>query len=67
MSLEADTSLCALCRKRPVQAQWRPFCSERCKLLDLANWADGTYRVAAEPVTTASEPGDEADPPNTDR
>ena len=25
---------------------WRPFCSERCKLQDLARWADGAYRVA---------------------
>jgi endogenous inhibitor of DNA gyrase (YacG/DUF329 family) len=33
---------------------WRPFCSERCKLQDLARWADGGYRVAAEPAT---EPG----------
>ena len=24
---------------------WRPFCSERCKLQDLARWADGAYRV----------------------
>ncbi|MEO5702426.1 MAG: DNA gyrase inhibitor YacG [Gammaproteobacteria bacterium] len=24
---------------------WRPFCSERCKLIDLGAWADGTYSV----------------------
>ena len=23
--------LCVLCRRRPVDAAWRPFCSERCK------------------------------------
>lgn len=23
----------------------RPFCSERCKLLDLGHWADGSYRI----------------------
>lgn len=23
----------------------RPFCSERCKLLDLGQWADESYRV----------------------
>ena len=34
---------------------WRPFCSERCKLQDLARWADGTYRVAADPVNPASD------------
>jgi endogenous inhibitor of DNA gyrase (YacG/DUF329 family) len=25
---------------------WRPFCSERCKLIDLGAWADEKYRVA---------------------
>lgn len=23
----------------------RPFCSERCRLIDLGQWADETYRV----------------------
>ena len=42
--------LCVFCRRHPVDPQWRPFCSERCKLQDLARWADGTYRVAGDPV-----------------
>lgn len=25
----------------------RPFCSERCKLIDLGAWADESYKVAA--------------------
>lgn len=53
MSPEQEVPLCVFCRKRPVDARWRPFCSERCKLQDLAHWADGTYRVAAEPVNPA--------------
>ena len=24
---------------------WRPFCSERCKLIDLGAWASESYRV----------------------
>jgi endogenous inhibitor of DNA gyrase (YacG/DUF329 family) len=52
----ADTPLCALCRARPVEARWRPFCSERCQLQDLARWADGTYRV---PGSRADEPDDD--------
>jgi len=47
--------MCVFCRKRPVAVPWRPFCSERCKLLDLANWADGTYSVAAEPVEAEAD------------
>jgi endogenous inhibitor of DNA gyrase (YacG/DUF329 family) len=42
-----------------VDPQWRPFCSERCKLLDLAGWADGKYRVPGAPVDTPEEPKDE--------
>jgi uncharacterized protein len=29
---------------------YRPFCSERCRLLDLAHWVDGDYCVAGEPM-----------------
>jgi endogenous inhibitor of DNA gyrase (YacG/DUF329 family) len=46
----AEPPICVFCRKHPVDPEWRPFCSERCKLLDLAQWADGNYRIAAEPV-----------------
>ena len=28
--------------------KWRPFCSERCKTLDLGDWAAERYRVATE-------------------
>ncbi len=28
-----------------------PFCSERCRTIDLGNWVDERYRVAAEPAT----------------
>ena len=30
------------------QSPWRPFCSERCKLVDLGQWADEGYRIPAE-------------------
>jgi len=26
----------------------RPFCSERCRLIDLGAWADEEYRIAGE-------------------
>jgi len=34
---------------------YRPFCSERCKLIDLGAWASETYRIPAE---EPSEPDD---------
>jgi len=51
-------TLCVFCRRHPVEQAWRPFCSERCKLQDLARWADGTYRVAAESVSEQDDPDD---------
>ena len=27
-----------------------PFCSERCRLIDLGVWAEGDYRIPGEPV-----------------
>jgi endogenous inhibitor of DNA gyrase (YacG/DUF329 family) len=43
--------LCVLCRKQPAVQEWRPFCSERCRLQDLARWVDGQYRVPGELAT----------------
>lgn len=37
----------------------RPFCSPRCKLLDLGNWLNESYRVS-EPIPPGENPG--ADP-----
>ena len=63
MSPVHEARPCVFCRKHPVEAKWRPFCSERCKLQDLAQWADGTYRVAAEPVKPAIGLGDDTSDP----
>lgn len=30
--------------------RYRPFCSERCKLMDLGQWAAERYRVAGAPL-----------------
>ena len=31
------------------QNKSRPFCGERCRAIDLGNWAAESYRVPAEP------------------
>ena len=37
--------------------KFRPFCSERCKLIDLGAWASESYRVPVEEsVDPLSEP-----------
>ena len=58
----SQPALCVFCRRHAVEQAWRPFCSERCKLQDLARWADGAYRVSAEPNDTDEDPDpDDAD------
>jgi endogenous inhibitor of DNA gyrase (YacG/DUF329 family) len=57
----ASDARCVLCRRQPVDPAWRPFCSERCKVRDLANWADESYRVGGEPLD-ADDSGDADDP-----
>jgi len=39
---------------------FRPFCSERCKLIDLGDWADEKRRVPGEPANPSELP-DEPD------
>lgn len=29
--------------------RWRPFCSERCRLVDLGSWANESYRIPGKP------------------
>ncbi len=36
---------CGLLSLYTSENKFRPFCSERCRLIDLGQWADGTYRV----------------------
>ena len=43
---------CPTCRK---EAQWennlyRPFCSERCQLIDLGAWTQERYRIPGEKI-----------------
>jgi uncharacterized protein len=47
--------VCAYCRERPVEAVWRPFCSERCKMADLGRWFSGDYRIPGTPVPNAED------------
>lgn len=39
---------CPTCKKR-VEPEGKafPFCSERCRLVDLGNWLGGRYRIAS--------------------
>jgi len=38
---------CPVCKKTTTWEEnpWRPFCCERCKLIDLGSWASEDYRI----------------------
>ena len=49
---------CPICGK-PADPTHKPFCSSRCKLLDLGAWLGGRYVVPGEPADVAdSVPGE---------
>ncbi len=53
------TKNCPHCKKPASQAtdnDNRPFCSERCQLIDLGAWLDGDYAIAAEKADSNGVP-----------
>jgi endogenous inhibitor of DNA gyrase (YacG/DUF329 family) len=49
---------CPTCKKPCEYAPsnpWRPFCSERCKLIDLGEWASGERRIPGKPAPVEDE------------
>ena len=55
----SEPSPCPIC-EGPAEAtsQAFPFCSSRCRLIDIGRWADGEYAVAS--ASQQDEPEDEA-------
>ena len=51
---------CPICSK-PVAAEFRPFCSARCKDVDLNRWFKGAYAIPAVESEDDSE-GQETPP-----
>jgi hypothetical protein len=39
--------ICGVAVPWVAENRWKPFCSERCKLIDLGQWATEKYRVPA--------------------
>jgi endogenous inhibitor of DNA gyrase (YacG/DUF329 family) len=62
--------VCPTCKKAipdlPPGAEFPPFfpfCSERCKLIDLGRWLDGKYQIpAVDTDATATKSGDDDEP-----
>lgn len=41
---------------------WRPFCSERCKLIDLGAWLTEQHAIPGEPVPQDEDDSDSPPP-----
>jgi endogenous inhibitor of DNA gyrase (YacG/DUF329 family) len=54
------TLKCPIC-KRPVSAgeEFFPFCTERCKLIDLGNWASEKYVIPVPLERNEEEPDED--------
>ena len=55
--------VCPSCRKAVPYKEMRevpyfPFCSERCKMIDLGHWLDGQYALPGETTLGRDEPDD---------
>ncbi len=49
---------CPTCKKIVLwndQFPFRPFCSERCRLIDLGEWASENHRIAGDNLDLNSE------------
>ena len=54
---------CPQCGKEVVwnsDSRYRPFCSERCKLIDLGQWATESYRIPQDEDGTEEDSSHQA-------
>jgi endogenous inhibitor of DNA gyrase (YacG/DUF329 family) len=57
-------SRCPICRKvvdsairkQSIKEKFYPFCSTRCKWIDLGRWLDEEYRIEGKPESQQQEP-----------
>lgn len=60
MSTIVNCPTCQQAVEWKPENRWRPFCSERCKQIDLGAWAEEKYSI---PETSRPDPGELPDLP----
>jgi uncharacterized protein len=50
---EPNCPICGRDVSKTADTKSRPFCSPRCKLIDLDRWFSGSYRVPGPPVESS--------------
>ena len=47
---------CPICKKKVAEGDAEfPFCSERCRIIDLGNWATDKYVIPGAPMSNPSD------------
>lgn len=64
--LVGDSPRCPTCRKEfdRVDTPAFPFCSDRCRTIDLGNWLGETYRIPTKESPDEHSVEDDADDPS---
>ena len=55
MSTVVNCPTCGAKVKWNENQPWRPFCSERCRLIDLGKWADEEHRIPSEETVVSDK------------
>ena len=56
MSTTVRCPTCGRAVEWSESSAWRPFCSERCKLMDLGAWAAERHAIPGEAAETEEKP-----------
>ena len=54
MTKRVNCPTCGRAVRWEPASNWRPFCSERCRLIDLGDWLDENHHIS-EPLDSASD------------
>jgi len=49
---QAPCPTCSKTVRWTAEARYRPFCSDRCRLIDLGEWASESFRIPAQESPT---------------
>lgn len=57
---------CPICKKKVEPgSRCAPFCSDRCRLIDLGNWASENYRIPGPLESAPEDENEDEDDDNT--
>jgi uncharacterized protein len=59
MARRVNCPQCGTQTEYSPENRFRPFCSERCRLIDMGAWASDQYRIPAAPADTGDQPAEQ--------